>query len=79
MHRTIVIAFSTVDGIVEDPDGTDGTANGGWAFRHGPEAVAGDKFKLGPCSTVVRSCWAARPGRSSLTSGPAGPPTSRPP
>ncbi len=48
MNRTIVIAFSTVDGIVEDPDGTDGTPNGGWAFRHGPEAVAGDKFKLGP-------------------------------
>jgi dihydrofolate reductase len=47
MHRTIVIAFSTVDGIVEDPDGADGTPNGGWAFRHGPEAVAGDKFKLG--------------------------------
>lgn len=23
-------------------------ADGGWAFRHGPEAVAGDKFKLGP-------------------------------
>jgi dihydrofolate reductase len=48
MHRTIVIAFSTVDGIVEDPDGADGTPNGGWAFRHGPEAVAGDKFNLGP-------------------------------
>jgi len=25
MHRTIVIAFSTVDGVIEDPDGTDGT------------------------------------------------------
>ena len=48
MNRTIVIAFSTVDGIIEDPDGRDGTPNGGWAFRHGPEAVAGDKFKLGP-------------------------------
>jgi dihydrofolate reductase len=48
MNRTIVIAFSTVDGIIEDPDGTSGTPNGGWAFRHGPEAVAGDKFKLGP-------------------------------
>ncbi|MEV6240926.1 dihydrofolate reductase family protein [Lentzea sp. NPDC051838] len=23
-------------------------AGGGWAFRHGPEAVAGDKFGLGP-------------------------------
>lgn len=48
MYRTIVIAFSTVDGVIEDPDGTAGTPNGGWAFRHGPEAVAGDKFKLGP-------------------------------
>jgi dihydrofolate reductase len=45
--RTIVIAFSTLDGVVEDPDGRDGTPNGGWAFRHGPEAVAGDKFRLG--------------------------------
>ncbi|MHB1536679.1 MAG: dihydrofolate reductase family protein, partial [Acidimicrobiales bacterium] len=40
--------FSTVDGIIEDPDGSGGTPSGGWAFRHGPEAVAGDKFKLGP-------------------------------
>jgi dihydrofolate reductase len=48
MHRTIVIAFSTVDGIIEDPDGSAGTPAGGWAFRHGPEAVAGDKFKMGP-------------------------------
>ncbi|HLI01416.1 MAG TPA: dihydrofolate reductase family protein [Acidimicrobiales bacterium] len=48
MYRTIVIAFSTLDGIVEDPDGRDGTASGGWAFRHGPEVVGGDKFKLGP-------------------------------
>ena len=47
MYRTIVIAFSTLDGVVEDPDGRDGTPNGGWAFRHGAEAVAGDKFKLG--------------------------------
>ena len=48
MYRTIVVAFSTLDGIVQDPDGRDGTPSGGWAFRHGPEFVAGDKFKLGP-------------------------------
>lgn len=48
MYRTIVTPFSTVDGIIEDPDGSAGTSNGGWAFRYGPEAVAGDKFKLGP-------------------------------
>ncbi len=42
----IVIEFVTLDGRVSDPDGSGGTP-GGWAFRHGPEAVAGDKFRLG--------------------------------
>jgi dihydrofolate reductase len=48
MSRTIVIEFATLDGVIEDPDGSQGTSGGGWAFRHGPEAVAGDKFRLGP-------------------------------
>jgi dihydrofolate reductase len=47
MGNVIVIEFVTLDGVVEDPDGSGGTAIGGWAFRHGPEAVAGDKFGLG--------------------------------
>jgi dihydrofolate reductase len=48
MHRTIVIAFATLDGVIEDPDGSGGTPAGGWAFRHGPEVVTNDPFKLGP-------------------------------
>ena len=43
----IVIEFITLDGIVSDPDGSAGTPSGGWAFRHGPDTVAGDKFRLG--------------------------------
>ncbi|GGV08284.1 riboflavin biosynthesis protein RibD [Streptomyces litmocidini] len=43
----IVIEFITLDGVVADPDGSAGTPLGGWAFRYGPEAVAGDKFRLG--------------------------------
>jgi len=43
----IVIEFITLDGVVTDPDGSGGTPGGGWAFRHGPETVAGDKFRLG--------------------------------
>jgi dihydrofolate reductase len=43
----IVIEFITLDGFVSDPDGSLKTPGGGWAFRHGPEAVAGDKFRLG--------------------------------
>ncbi|MBM7503599.1 dihydrofolate reductase family protein [Agromyces aurantiacus] len=48
MAKVIVIQFITLDGVVEDPDGRGGTAFGGWAFRFGPEAIAGDKFRLGP-------------------------------
>lgn len=47
MNRIIVIQFITLDGVIEDPDGSAGLPGGGWAFRFGPEAVAGDKFKLG--------------------------------
>jgi len=43
----IVIEFITLDGMMSDPDGSGGTPAGGWAFRHGPETVAGDKFRLG--------------------------------
>jgi dihydrofolate reductase len=48
MGKVIVIQFVTLDGVVEDPDGRGGTAFGGWAFRFGPEAIGGDKFRLGP-------------------------------
>jgi len=43
----ICIQFITLDGVVSDPDGSAGSPHGGWAFRHGPETVAGDKFRLG--------------------------------
>jgi hypothetical protein len=46
MGRVIVIEFVTLDGVIEDPDGSGGSDRGGWAFRSGPAAVAGDKFKL---------------------------------
>ncbi len=47
MGHVIVIEFITLDGIIQDPDGSERTPKGGWAFRYGPAAVAGDKFKLG--------------------------------
>ncbi|MDJ0356681.1 dihydrofolate reductase family protein [Paenarthrobacter sp. PH39-S1] len=62
MNRIIVIEFITLDGVVEDPDGSAGMPGGGWAFRYGPEAVAGDKFKLGErlengCLLLGRRTW----------------------
>jgi dihydrofolate reductase len=47
MSRVIVIEFVSLDGVMHDPDGSGGSRQGGWAFRYGPEVVAGDKFALG--------------------------------
>jgi dihydrofolate reductase len=46
MSDVIVIQYVSLDGVVHDPDGSDGSERGGWAFRYGPETVAGDKFRL---------------------------------
>jgi dihydrofolate reductase len=47
-NRIIAVAFTTLDGVVEDPDGAWGAPFGGWAAAHGPQVFAGDKFELGP-------------------------------
>jgi dihydrofolate reductase len=47
MSKIIVIEFVSLDGVMQDPDGSEGFSQGGWAFRYGPEPVAGDKFGLG--------------------------------
>ncbi|OHV29498.1 MULTISPECIES: dihydrofolate reductase family protein [Pseudofrankia] len=47
MSDVIVVQFTTLDGVVSDPDGRWGTGHGGWAFRHGLGPVDGDKFRLG--------------------------------
>jgi dihydrofolate reductase len=47
MSQVIVIEFVSLDGVMHDPDGSEGSAQGGWAFRYGREVVAGDKFGLG--------------------------------
>jgi dihydrofolate reductase len=45
MAKLVVSEFITLDGVAEDPGGSEGTDRGGWAFKfdRGPE---GDKFKL---------------------------------
>jgi dihydrofolate reductase len=45
MAKIVVSEFISVDGVVEDPGGSEGWDRGGWAFKYerGPE---GDKFKL---------------------------------
>ena len=45
MSKLVVSEFVTLDGVLEDPGGSEGFDRGGWAFQfeRGPE---GDKFKL---------------------------------
>lgn len=45
MGKIVVSQFITVDGVVEDPGGSENLDRGGWAFKYerGPD---GDKFKV---------------------------------
>jgi len=68
MGKVIVVEFVTLDGIVEDPDGSGGMDGGGWAFHAGPDVFAGDKFALGPIMSsgvllLGRSTWDMFAGR----------------
>jgi dihydrofolate reductase len=45
MGRLVVSQFVTVDGVFEDPGGSEGSERGGWAFAF-DRGDDGDKFKL---------------------------------
>src|ERR687885_414422 len=45
MARVIVSQFVTLDGVMEDPGGSEGFERGGWAFQF-DRGAEGDKFKL---------------------------------
>ena len=78
MGDVIVIELVSVDGVMQDPDGAEGTERGGWAFRHGPGPVAGDKFRLGGLMETGALLLGAGRGSTSRGSGLPGP-TSSPP
>jgi dihydrofolate reductase len=45
MARLIVTQFTTLDGVMEDPGGSEGSGFGGWAFKF-QRGEEGDRFKL---------------------------------
>ncbi len=45
MGKIVVSQFVTVDGVIEDPGGSEGVEHGGWAFKY-DRGEEGDKFKL---------------------------------
>jgi dihydrofolate reductase len=71
MGRLIVVQFITLDGVVADPDGSDGTPFGGWAMRFGPEGVSGDKFRLGEILTTGTLLFGRRTWEHFATLWPA--------
>jgi dihydrofolate reductase len=44
MGKLVVTEFMTLDGVVEDPGGSEGTQHGGWSFKFSDDE--GMKFKL---------------------------------
>ncbi|MGH8888644.1 MAG: dihydrofolate reductase family protein [Acidothermaceae bacterium] len=45
MGKLVVTEFVSLDGVMEDPGGSEGTKHGGWTFRF-DRGDSGDKFKL---------------------------------
>jgi dihydrofolate reductase len=45
MRKLIVSEFITLDGVMEDPGGSEKTERGGWAFKF-QRGAEGDKFKM---------------------------------
>ena len=59
MGRIVVSQFITLDGVFEDPGGSEGTERGGWAFRF-DRGAEGNQFKL----DELRSAGALLLGRT---------------
>jgi dihydrofolate reductase len=45
MAKIVVSQFISLDGVVEDPGGSEGSEHGGWAFKY-ERGDEGDRFKL---------------------------------
>ena len=61
----IVIHFITLDGIVSDPDGSDGTPAGGWRSGTAPRQSPGTSSGSAASWTTGSCCWDAPPGSCS--------------
>jgi dihydrofolate reductase len=45
MGKVVITEFITLDGVIEDPGGSEGTEHAGWSFKF-DRGEAGDRFKL---------------------------------
>jgi len=45
MGKIVVTEFVSMDGVMDDPGGSEGTRHGGWSFKF-DRGAEGDRFKL---------------------------------
>ena len=62
MSKIIFAGYLSLDGVMGDPNGSEGTKQGGWLFRHGPDVIAGDPFGISAvldtgCLLLGRRSW----------------------
>lgn len=51
MGRIVVSEFVSIDGVMEDPGGSEGTKHGGWTFKFN-RGAEGDRYKLDEAHAV---------------------------
>ena len=68
MGRIVVTEFISVDGVIEDPGGSEDFKYGGWSFEFS-RGEEGDSSSSTRRATRARCCSAARRMRASPTRG----------
>ena len=68
MGKLVVTEFVSVDGVFEDPGGSEDFEHGGWTFEY-DRGDDGNQFKLDELMGADVSCSAASPTRASRRPG----------
>ena len=75
MGRIVVSEFVSLDGVMEDPGGSEDFEHGGWTFEF-DRGEEGGHSSTRRRSAPRRSCWAGSPTRASPRPGPSATATS---
>ena len=71
MARIVVTEFVSLDGVIEDPGGSEDFKYGGWSFEF-ERGDEGNKFKLDETMEPTPCCSGGAPTRASRRPGPSG-------
>jgi hypothetical protein len=71
VSKLIATEFVSLDGVMEDPGGSEDFEHGGWSFKF-ERGEEGDQFKLDVTLPSDAFCWAGSPIRALRKRGPPG-------